>query len=165
MVYTFEMYQTIVLGLGFLLFIGGAYLIQQTDKEGVLSSAITPTSSVVEGATSTVQSNFDGIYVCDSDTGCLSPSTLVIEEEGYARMTTSYDNGVEVITESGTWIDKKEGRMTIYITGTDATTYPSPRVLSIKYASPTSLSGIIFDQSMYKEWTRPVFRKQLNDIE
>ena len=154
------MYQTIVLGLGFLLLIGGAYLVQQTDKEGILSSAIIQTSSIVPDATSTVQNNFDGTYVCDSDTGCLSPSTLVIEKDGYARMTTSYDNGVEVITESGTWIDKKEGRMTIYITGTDTTTYPSPRVLSIKYASPTSFSGIIFDQSAYKEWTRPVFRKQ-----
>jgi hypothetical protein len=159
------MYQAIVLGLGFLLLFGSGYLIKSMDDTGIISSELNLATSTEASATSTPEVSLEGVYLCDTDTGCKSPSTLTISGEGEARMITSYDNGVEVLQESGTWKTSKDGRVTIYITGTDSTVYPSPHVLSIKYASPSSLSGIMFDANAYKEWTIPVFRKQSNDIE
>lgn len=165
MLHLTHMYQIIVLGLGFLLLFGSGYLIKSMDDAGIISSELNLATSTAVNATSSSQMDMEGTYLCDTDTGCKSPSTLTISREGEVRMTTSYDNGVEVLQESGTWRTSKDGRVTIYITGTDSSVYPSPRVVSIKYASPSSLSGIMFDANAYKEWTIPVFRKQSNDIE
>lgn len=159
------MYQTIVLGLGFLLIIGGGYLIKAMDTEGIITSQFVsaPSATSTEGATSTPERSLDGIYLCRPETGCPNPSLLTITEGGEVSMNTSYDNGVEVLQETGTWKNEKGGGASIIITGTDAGIYPTPRLLSIKYVSPTSLSGITYDTTIYKDWVRPVFRKLENE--
>lgn len=154
------MYQTIVLGLGFLLLFGAAYLIKNTDRTGILTSNIVQTSTATSTGTSTPARKLEGNYLCDSDSGCSNPSLLLINEAGEVSMNTSYDNGVEVLQESGTWKNEKDGGVTILLTGTDAGIYPVPHTLYVKYVSPFSLSGIVFDSTAYKDWIKPVFRKQ-----
>lgn len=154
------MYQTIVLGLGFLLLFGAAYLIKNTDDAGILTPNVVSTSNTTDTGTSTPMRKLEGIYLCDSDSGCPNPSLLTMNEEGEVRMETTYDNGVEIVQESGTWKNEKDGSVTILITGTDVETYPVPRALSVKYVSSSSLSGLTFDPAVYKDWVRPVFRKQ-----
>ena len=161
------MYQTIVLGLGFLLVIGGGWLIQTMDTEGVLASKFTQTKTInatsTTVATATPERNLQGRYLCDSDSGCPNPSLLTLTSEGEVSMSTTYDNGVEMLQERGTWKNEKRDAATVIITGTDADIYASPRILSIRYVSPSALSGITFDARIYKDWVRPVFRKQENE--
>lgn len=161
------MYQTIVLGLGFLLIIGGGWLIKAMDTEGVISSNLTTTQATStttkdENATSTPERNLEGRYVCDSSSGCPNPAVLTITKEGEISMTTSYESGAEMLQEVGTWKNEKDGGASIMITGTDSSIYPTPRLISVRYVSPTSLSGIVFDSRIYTDWVRPVFRKQEN---
>lgn len=164
------MYQTIVLGLGFLLIIGGGWLIKVMDTEGIISSQFTKpkilnttsTTTADGSATSSPERNLEGRYLCDSTSGCPNPSFLIITEAGEISMTTSYESGAEMLQEIGTWKNEKNGGASIMITGTDSGIYPTLRLLSIKYVSPTSLSGITFDPSIYKDWVRPVFKKQEN---
>jgi hypothetical protein len=152
------MYQAIVLGLGVLLVVGGGYLIQNTDKQGViLASVSTPagTSTVKNKITS-----LPGTYVCDVGSGCQNPRILTVYETGEVKMNTNFDNGVEILDEVGTWTMNQEGRLILLLTGTSQETYPDPRTLSVKYVSSTTLSGIGFDPSKYKDFKNPVFLKQ-----
>jgi hypothetical protein len=156
------MYQAIVLGLGFLLLFGAAYLVKKTDGAGVIIS--TQTASTTETVTALPQATLEGTYLCDTDSGCQNPSVLTLTGSGEASMATSYDNGVEVLQEIGTWKDEEEGGITVLLTGTGDEVYPTPRAFSIRYASSANLSGVSFDSSVQKGWTRPVFRRQTENF-
>ena len=160
------MYQTIVLGLGFLLVFGAGYLIKSMDTEGVVISKLTqtPVASTTVVASST-KTDFEGTYSCDQDSGCLNPSSLTILEGGEVTMRTIYGDGVEILEERGTWKSERNGGITVLFTGTDVVTYPVPHSLFIRYVSSTTLSGITFDNKVYPEWTRPVFTKQQREEE
>lgn len=155
-----NMYQMIVLGLGFLLLFGAGYLIKNTDNAQILTSAFKTSTNPSDLATSTLASALDGIYVCDIDTGCQNPSLLYVKGGGEVKMTTSYENGAEMLQETGTWRDERNGGITVMLTGTDAETYPAPHAFFVRYASSASLSGLTFGKKSFEGWTIPVFRKQ-----
>lgn len=155
-----SIYQAIVLGLGFLVLFGAGYLITTTDNAGILKTTITQTTDTADIATSTLVARLEGYYLCDSESGCSSPSSLTITQDGEVRMTTSYSEGVEILEETGTWKDEKGSGLKIFLTGTDSGLYPVPKSFFVKYVSSSSLSGIDFDSATYKDWIRPVFIKQ-----
>lgn len=166
------MYQTIVLGLGFLLLFGAGYLIKNIDKEGVVTSTLTSTqtaaTSTGTSSASTTSANapdsaYLGTFICGPESGCASPSMLTVQENGEVSINTSYDNGVEMVQERGTWKSERGGGMTIVITGTDSELYAVPRTIFVKYATQKSLAGLSFDAKLHPDWLRPVFRKQEAD--
>lgn len=158
------MYQTLVLGLGVLLIAGLGYFIKSTDQTGVITTTLFATSTATTGeATSTAQlssSRIEGLYLCDIDSKCPDPRTLIIYEDGGLRMTTSFDNGVEVLEETGTWIQDKEGNITLLITGTNNELYVDPLPLSLKQISSSTLVGTGSSAPQYKDWKESIFRKQ-----
>lgn len=152
------MYQTIVLGLGVLLVIGGGYLIEHTDKQGVIRSTISATSG--NSTTTTQGVSIAGVYLCDAATGCPNPRTLTLAEDGGLKMNTYIDNGVEVMDEVGSWAKGTDGTLTLFMTGAQSGVYKTPHALEIKYVSPSTLSGISYDPSQYKDVKNPVFLRQ-----
>lgn len=160
-------YQTIVFGLGFLLLIGGGYLIKNIDNAGVLTKTLqtatsTDTAESADGATSTERIGVEGTYLCDVDSGCKDPVVLAIREGGEVSMTTTYAEGAEIQEELGTWKRGQDRSLVVLITGTANDTYPDPHSFSVRYVTSSSLSGLTFDASLFKDWTRPVFRRQEN---
>jgi hypothetical protein len=158
------MYQALVLGLGVLLIAGLGYFIKNTDQTGVINTTISTTQNTTSkgGATSTpVEAlSLAGTYVCDVDSKCPNPRTLVIYEDGGLRMTTSFDNGVEVLEETGTWIQGEDGSVTLLITGTNNELYVDPLPLSLKQISSSTLVGTETTAPQYRDWKDPIFRKQ-----
>jgi hypothetical protein len=155
------MYQTIVLGLGFLLLIGGGYLIKNMDNQNVIGQAATTTINSTTASSSSIL--LPGIYLCDIASGCQSPHILTLSENGETKMNSSYENGAEIVDEFGTWTTNEEGGASILLTSTANEVYPEPRVFTIKYVSNNSLSGITFDETAYPDLKNPVFRKQEPD--
>ncbi len=157
------MYQAFVLGLGALLLFGTGYFIKHTDNEGVLRSSL---STTVNASSSDVESGAvetpDGVYVCDSSSGCQNGYTLTLSEHGDATMRTSFDNGVEVVDEFGVW--QATGVMvTITFTGTAQDIYVSPRVLVGTLNPKGSFSRIEADKTLYPDFSTGRFTKQLKD--
>jgi hypothetical protein len=158
------MYQALVLGLGVLLIAGLGYFIKQTDQAGVINTTLSTTQSATStGDASSAKTDslaLVGIYVCDVDSKCPNPRTLVIYEDGGLRMTTSFDNGVEMLEETGTWLQGKEGDVTLLITGTNNELYADPHPLSLKQISSSTLIGTGSSDPEYGDWKDPIFRKQ-----
>ncbi len=156
------MYQTIVLGLGFLLLVGGGYLIKNVDSEGVVTTSL---ASPAEASSVLTLESLSGTYICDSSSGCENPRILDLSADGSVHMNTTYENGVEVLNEDGTWSIGINNRPVILLKGSTQETYPAPRMLSVRYASKTSLSGVTFDQKVYTDLKNPVFRKPDSQVE
>jgi hypothetical protein len=156
------MYQKLVLGLGSLLLIGLGYFITHTDSNGALKASLSARDVVTASSSAEILS---GEYVCDTDSGCKNPRVLTISPEGGATIETSYANGAELLDELGTWRMGNGGKVFIILTGTTHDTYPAPRVLTARYSSKTSLSGITFDATQYPDLDNPVFRKQIDQAE
>ena len=153
------MYQALVLGLGVLLVGGIGYFINHSDQAGVLSSAI-----VEETSSSTAESmrqSLPGTYVCDVDSKCPNPRVLTLSEEGNAIMTTTYENGAEVVEEQGTWNTTSGGKAVIFLTGNAMTQYGSPYTLLTKYVNPWTIVGGA--GGTYKDWTNSIWRKKEGD--
>ena len=149
------MYQFIVLGLGFLLVFGGGYLIKHTDKEGVIAQTVT--------ATSTEPSDYAGTYLCDTDSKCDNPRTLVLSSDGTLSLTTSFDQGVETNVETGTW--KKEAKgITLTIINSSTTTYGVPLSIHLYPPAPDSLVTSAAATN-YPGWGNYIFRKQIQNQE
>lgn len=153
------MYQSIVLGLGFLLVIGGGYLITNVDKEGVVSGALEPTVII---ATSTTQSNStptaSGKYLCDPEHGCADPRSLVLTDDAKAELLTIYANGGETLDEHGSWSMDEKGEITIRIEGNAQSNTP-PSTIMLKLVSLRTI--ITIPGSTYKEWGQATFRKEV----
>jgi hypothetical protein len=156
------MYQTIVLGLGFLLLLGGGYLIKHMDSQGVIGSSIATPAAL--DATTTLEM-LSGTYICDVNSGCENPRVLTLSSDGTVNMNTSYENGVEVVNETGTWSIGINTRPAILLKGASGTLYPTPRLFNVRYASATSLSGITFDEKAYPDLKKPVFRKDQDQLQ
>jgi len=154
------MYQTIVLGLGFLLLVGGAYLIKRTDQSGVIQNTISTASSTQYDAAS-----ITGTYICDTDSKCQNPRILTMTDDGELTLTTSYDNGVEVLRENGSWKMDSEGNVTFIITGTPTELYEEPFTLLLKRVSSSTIVAAKSAKVLYKEWGAPIFRKQETQAE
>jgi hypothetical protein len=158
------MYQTLVLGLGVFLIAGLGYFIKHTDQSGVitttLSSGSTTTSSGEVFSAETITAGIDGTYLCDVDSKCSNPRTLVIHADGGLGMITSFDNGVEVLEETGTWMQGKDGNVELLITGTNDELYADPLSLSLKQISSSTMIGVGSPPSQYGDWKDTIFRKQ-----
>lgn len=152
------MYQTIVLGLGFLLLIGGGYLIKHIDNQNVIGQSLTTKITSTTASSSSVF--IPGTYLCDTTSGCESPHVLLLSENGEAKMNSSYENGAEIVDEFGTWTTDQEGGASILLTSTANEVYSEPHVFTIRYVSNSTLSGITFDPAVYSDLKNPVFRKQ-----
>lgn len=152
------MYQTIVLGLGFLLLFGGGYLIKHMDNQNVIGTSLATTINTTTASSSSVL--LPGTYLCDTVSGCGSPHVLTLSENGEAKMNSSYGNGAEIVDEFGSWTVNKAGGASILLTSTANEVYPDPRTFTIKYVSSTTLAGITFDATAYTDLKNPVFRKQ-----
>jgi hypothetical protein len=158
-----NMYQTIVLGLGFLLLFGGGYLIKHMDDQGVIGASI---ATQVEASATTTLVSLSGIYVCDNSSGCDNPRILSLSADGTVTMNASYENGAEVVNEVGTWSVGINNRPIILLTGTTAgEEYSTPRMLTVRYTSKNSLSGIAFDQKVYPDLIKPIFRREESQLE
>jgi hypothetical protein len=157
------MYQLIVLGLGFLLLFGGGYLIKKSDKAGVLGSSFA-SSSVTASSSAAVPSSitFNGVYSCDG-AKCSDPRNLIVSEDGTVQLSTTYNNGVEVLNEIGTWTEDNEGKITIAITGTQSEAYDKPVTILLRQVTPFTLVSV--NGTSYKNWGAPTFRKQDRDLE
>ncbi len=156
------MYQTIVLGLGSLLLFGGGYLIKHADDQGVLRSTLSSTLPI--SATTSVEV-YSGVYICDDTTKCINPRILSLSSDGSATMNASYENGAEVVHETGNWVSNGDNSLTISLLGTQQGEYVSPRTLFIKYASHTVLAGASFDEKLFTDLKKPVFYRQESVIE
>lgn len=138
--------------------VGGGYLISHTDKQGVILSTVSaPTSTA---AASSKKAMLQGTYLCDAATGCLNPRTLVLLAGDEVKMTTNFDNGVEIVDEVGTWAMGTDGVLTIFLTGNTKEQYKIPRTFTSKYVSQNTLSGITFDSTLYRDLKNPVFLRQ-----
>lgn len=158
------MYQAFVLGLGALLLFGTGYFIKHTDSEGVLRSSLSTTLNASSSDTTDTREteSSDGVYVCDSSSGCQNGYTLTLSENGDATMRTSFENGVEVVDEFGVW--QATGVMvTITFTGTAQDIYVSPRVLVGTLNPKGSFSRIEADKTLYPDFSTGRFTKQLKD--
>lgn len=155
------MYQTIVLGLGFLLLVGGGYLIKHMDNENVIGTSIATTINATTASSSSVM--LPGTYLCDMTSGCEDPHILSLSENGEAKMNSSYGNGAEIVDEFGSWTVNQEGGASVLLTSTANDVYPEPRVFVIRYVNNAALAGITFDASAYADMKNPIFRKQESD--
>jgi hypothetical protein len=148
------MYQTIVLGLGFFLVIGGGYLIKHADQEGVISQSVS--------ADAATRPDYAGTYVCDTDSKCLNPRVLTLGADGTLTMSTSYEGGVETFVENGSWKTLASGIIAEFSSGT--TTYEKP--YTVRLYAPQSDALITRDsQATYPQWGTPIFRKQFSQSE
>lgn len=75
-------------------------------------------------------------------------------------MTTSFDNGVEILEEIGTWTADAKGNVSLIITGTNSEIYPTPYILSARLVSSSTLLGVKTEGNLYKDWVNPLFRKR-----
>lgn len=164
--YAFTMYQAFVLGLGVLLLFGVGYFIKSTDQTGIVTSNLTTQSHQASSSSSTeaqgkpLLETIQGTYVCDTDSRCANPRILVIAENGELNMTTSFDNGVEILEEIGTWTADAKGNVSLIITGTNSEIYPTPYILSARLVSSSTLLGVKTEGNLYKDWVNPLFRKR-----
>jgi hypothetical protein len=155
------MYQTIVLGLGFLLVFGGGYLIKHSDQNGVLAEAIArDETSYVQQATSTIL----GPYLCDSER-CPNPRELSLMDGGEAVLTTTYSDGVETVKELGSWQLMKANTIILTLMGTSQSTYDEPYMFSLKRITDTTLVPSDDVKATYKDLGAPIFRKEENSDE
>jgi hypothetical protein len=155
------MYQFIVLGLGFLLLFGGGYLIKKSDKEGVLQQSYSATK-YASGSSTPSTITFKGLFTCEGSK-CQDPRNLVVSEDGTVQLSTTYNDGVEVLNELGTWTEDKDGNITLSITGTPSMAYDKPLVIALRQVTPFTLVSI--SGTTYKNWGSPTFRKQDRDDE
>lgn len=147
------MYQTLVLGLGLLLITGLAYYIKHTDTNGVVTGSFSATTTTITPSTS---ESIPGTYLCDQTSGCENPRSLHVFANGEVKLSSSFDNGVELIEEFGTWTTD-QGTMQVVLTGTNAETYPTPRMIIIKTILEGKLSNLIFDSKFFTDWKNPHF--------
>ncbi|MEN9338127.1 MAG: hypothetical protein RIQ41_441 [Candidatus Parcubacteria bacterium] len=153
------MYQAFVLILVGLLIGGSLYFIREAGSGGsqlVLTSQVTDHAQGSDVTVDTVP----GTYGCDSMSGCKDESTLKLTSDGDARLSSSFENGAEVVEEKGSWLFAQDGTMQILITGTDSETYGLPRIFFIRKVLSEALSGLQFDTKLYSGWTNPVFTKE-----
>lgn len=149
------MYQTFVLGLGALLLVGTGYFIKHTDSQGVISSSLSATTSSSVAALQAAA----GVYVCDNSAGCADTYVLTLSPNGEAKMVTTFDGGVEVLDEFGTW--QVNGSVaTITFTGSSQVLYAEPHVIISREVSATGLANLVVDTSIYDSFTYSQFRKQ-----
>lgn len=151
------MYQTFVIGLGFLVVIGLGYFIHRTDTSGLIIDK-TPYQEV-SSSTSPVVQLAAGTYLCDVDSKCTVPYVLTVQEGGEATLTTSFENGAEVLTERGTW-KIEEGKLVLVLTGTDTLTYELGVTLRLEKSGTTSLRGVSTSDASRKGWVGGLFLLQ-----
>lgn len=150
------MYQTFVLGLGLLLLTGLAYYIKHTDQNGLVTGSFSTTTTTVIPAT---PESLPGVYMCNSSSGCENPRVLKIMGNGEVTLSSSFNNGVELVEEFGTWDVNDSGTVQILLTGTNSETYTMPRTILIGTSTSDTLSQLTFDTTLYGDWKNPVFLK------
>jgi hypothetical protein len=151
------MYQTFVLGLGLLLVTGLAYYIKSTDTQGVVTGSFSASTTTIVPATA---ESIPGVYTCSESSGCENPRQLSLFGNGEAKLSASFENGVELIDEFGTWTLNQEGALQVLLTGTNAEVYATPRTILMQTLTDTALSKALFDQSFYADWKNPSFIKE-----
>lgn len=154
------MYRPFVIGLGILAVVGLGYFINHADSQGFVSKGLLEPANA---APATTTQNLPGVYTCDISSGCENARILEMLTNGEVTMKSSFNNGVELTEEMGTWTYTKEGGLQILFTGTAAETYSSPRVLVVKDIKEESLSWIFFDGSVYPDWENPTFVKETEE--
>lgn len=158
------MYKFIVLGLGFLLLFGGAYLIKKSDKEGVLNYAFSKEIKVLP--TVNTKEMISGVYKCDIENGCASPYVLILSDDNNVEMTTSYNDGVEIRKETGIWKLENGNLITILLTDlSSGEHYEIPHSILIQTVSTSTLTGLSYDKDFYFDMYKPVFVRQVNQDE
>jgi hypothetical protein len=153
------MYQTIVVGLGFLLLFGGSYLIKETDNNGVLHDAAAETA-IIQSV-----SDVSGTYICDVDSRCLNPRELTLSDTGEASLTTSFDSGIETLKETGMWKLGQGNSIVLSLAENSQEAYSEPFVISLKRITEKTLMTSGETHVSYKDWGNPIFRKQENQSE
>lgn len=152
------MYQTIVLGLGFLLVIGGGYLIKSVDKEGVIASSALKEQNVIN--TQLTGDDMSGIFSCDETSGCDNVHTITFDPSGAVRIVTIYKDGTETLDEQGSWKFENGGFISILITDSQVKHYEIGRAFLIQSVSTSTLGKISYDTNLYPDMHKPTFTKQ-----
>lgn len=153
------MYQAFVLTLVTILIGGSLYFIRSADQTGSTRALLSTTTEHVTKDDVTVDT-LPGTYACDTQSGCKDEGTLKLFANGEANLSSSFENGAEVVEEKGSWLFAQDGTMQILITGTDNETYSLPRIFFIRKVLSEALSGLQFDTKLYSGWTNPVFTKE-----
>ena len=153
------MYQFIVLGLGFLLLFGGAYLIKQSDKEGgVLGQAFSTSKNIQTSDIDLTTEAMVGSFMCDGKSGCINPYTLTLAEAGDVYF--NHTSGTSTILEHGLWNIEKGGLITLTLTNTPDENYETPRVILVQSVNRNKLSNFVYDNNTYMDMNKPVFIRQ-----
>lgn len=155
------MYQIIVLGLGFLLLIGGGWLIKSIDKEGVVSRSFS--GDQVSDVASFTLENVSGSYVCDAASGCKTEYRMSLLPSGESELITTYGNGAEVSVEKGTWRFENGGMVSILMTESQVLRYEKPRTFLVQLVGESKLSRLSFDKKIYSDMKKPVFIKKTEE--
>jgi hypothetical protein len=97
-----------------------------------------------------------GEYVCDLSNGCSDIITLTLNGNESAILEISYDTGVEIRREKGTWdVNGSQIVITIYEVTDEHPT--DSHVISIDKVSTTTLSQVTFDKKLYPNMRDPQF--------
>ncbi|MFA6608815.1 MAG: hypothetical protein WCT07_02815 [Candidatus Paceibacterota bacterium] len=152
------MYQTIVLGLGFLLIIGGGYLIKSIDKEGLIKQSFLKDSKVTN-ILATIET-VPGTYMCNESLRCDNSRTMTLSPSGEVQILTSYNNGAELLNENGSWKIEQGGLISVFLTDSTTEHYEIPHLFLIQSVSTSTLSKISFDSGLYPDMHKPIFIKQ-----
>ena len=154
------MYQFIVLGLGFLLLVGGGYLIYRSNdgNSGVLKQAFSTSKNIKTFNASSTVETIVGVYACDVKSGCAGQYSLTLNQYGDVYLTHSDDNGL--IQEHGTWNFEQNGSITLTLTDSSGAPYSVPRTILVQSVSKDHLSKLVFDNKIYTDMNSPVFTRQ-----
>lgn len=155
------MYQLFVVGLCGLALVGCVYFIQNADSGKVVTGRFSTSggTSAVQDSTPLVDT-LPGNYVCNASSGCQNPRILSLFQNGEMKLSASFENGVELLEEFGTWNLGEDGSVQILIRGTNSESYGTPRSLFIGTIHNGTLSGVRYDTTFYPDWKNPEFRKE-----
>ncbi|MDB5260205.1 MAG: hypothetical protein JWN37_436 [Candidatus Nomurabacteria bacterium] len=135
------------------------YYINGTDSAGVLQSAVGKAEVTTQPIA--IESVY-GNYECNIDSGCKNPYTLSLIEDNSAIVTTSYNDGVEVRKESGSWKLEDDNSITILLNESNAGPYDTPHIITTKPAGKNlvSLTLAAYDRKFYDDMIKPLFIKR-----
>ena len=152
------MYQTIVLGLGFLLIIGGGYLIKSIDKEGVILKSLSKDQKVE--IFSLTADDISGTFLCNETSGCENEYAVTFSPSGDVQLMAVYKDGIETLIEKGIWRFETGGLISISLTDSQTKHYDIPHSFLIQSVSTSTLAKISYDVTTYPDMHKPVFIRQ-----
>ena len=152
-----NLFQLVVIGALVTLFGGAGYYVVEADKAGILGKSVS--GNQIKPSEEQILA-VSGEYICTPSQGCKNDYTLILNEDGRGELAITYEDGAEVLSETGNWVLGKRGYITLDLLEDQSGPFEIPKTILIRSVGTSTLSRIVYSAKQYQDMINPIFVKK-----